>query len=93
MLEKYPLTELVDYGRSLTADIKPRPLSGLSGWSEFWQCVQNTPASQIQTCVPHLTGKDGIEVDITKPPKIPVEVKPNWLWLALGFMAGWILKR
>jgi len=69
----------------------------MMGVDEFWKCVQSVPAARAYECIPLLAtpkGKETIEIDVTKT-KLPVkfEIKPNWLWFALGFGICWILKR
>ena len=107
-LTKMPM--VIREGRGLTASAQataddfdlprrrvPAQMSGLSGTSEFWNCVKNTPLAEANKCIQHLLSADGkeIEVDLFGKHKIPVkfELKPDWLWFAAGFLTAWILKR
>lgn len=65
----------------------------LAGISEFWECIKTRPAAQIGECLALLPGGEKLEFDITKPPKIPVQIKPDWVWFAAGFIVAWVLKR
>lgn len=64
----------------------------LSGISEFWECMKTRTPEQIGECAGLLWGKN-LEIDITKSPKVPVEIKPDWVWFAAGFLTAWILKK
>ena len=105
-----PLPEIIRQGRSLTANIARSPTTGpqrlipitrlgeLSGANEFWNCIKTLPVSRAQECVQYLltpTGQETLEIDLTKPLKLPVkfELKPNWIWFAAGFISAWLLKK
>ena len=67
-------------------------------WNEFWDCIKTLPVSRAQECVQYLltpTGQETLEIDLTKPLKLPVkfELKPNWIWFAAGFISAWLLKK
>lgn len=91
-----PLPEIIRQGRSLTANISRSPK--LSGANEFWDCIKSMPISRAQECVQYLltpSGQETLEIDVTKPLKLPVkfELKPNWIWFAAGFVTAWLLKK
>lgn len=102
-----PLPEIIRQGRSLTANIARPPTTGpqrlipvtrLGGANEFWDCIKTLPVSRAQECVQYLltpSGQETLEIDITKPLKLPVkfELKPNWIWFAAGFVTAWLLKK
>ena len=73
-------------------------MSGLSGTSEFWNCLKNTPITRANECLQYLLSESGekkeFEIDIFDKHKIPVkfELKPNWVWFVAGFLAAWIIK-
>ena len=65
----------------------------LTGITEFVECIKTHPATEAGGCFKLITGDKGLEFDITKSPKFPVEIKPDWVWFAAGFLVAWILKR
>ena len=65
----------------------------LAGISEFLECLKTQPAAKAGECFALLTGGEGLDFDITKSPKIPVEIKPDWVWFAAGFIVAWVLKK
>lgn len=74
-------------------------MRNLAGTAEFWQCVQTTPASRVQECVSALlapAGQKNVQIDLAKsiPKQIPVklEVQPNYLWIVVGFIVGYLAK-
>ena len=106
MLPIEQLTQQIRQGRSVTASIVPSHegedggyiLTGsdnMAGISEFWECLKTTPASRLPQCAQMLLAPPGQtipEVNVFKPPSgFEVKIKPDWLWFAFGFIAGWII--
>ena len=56
--------------------------TNLAGISEMRECLKRVPASRAHECLKEL---------VEGP--FDVKVEMNWTWLAIGFIAGWILKR
>lgn len=86
------LLQTIQEGRGQTGILKEMPKQGMkpptfSGINEFLECAKGVPLSRINECIDELTKKPFL------PETMKVQVKPDWLWLMIGFAAGWILKR
>ena len=87
------LLHTIQQGRGYTGNLREMPKQVMppptfSGINEFLECAKKVPLSRINECINELTKRPLLE-----PGAIAVQIKPDWFWLAVGFVAGWILKR